>query len=354
MTRDKRLASRLLVPAFACLGVLGLALPAAVKGQPTIEGVFPAEPKVAFDHDNVTPNPVDHLGNPVSNTNPMPWIWHPQINYPNVAGVRFVLKYDPYEVNITGIAPSPVFPGVANIPTIPVINTPTAGQPVPANSLPAAVTGTLWIGHPTANASGIQVSASNPVPLFSLAYQPRHTSHFSDPQFNSEVDVQVSNLTPIIHATTGMVQHVIQWGQPGGTGPWNAEAGSTFGVLVPPSHHWWSPLNSATAPSPNHVNGPGTVVPTSANLVNPFTFPLFVWTTSLVNPVTVPPGTFHAPTALHLNVSAVIQPSQFFASSPVTGQHGGLGIDHIPEPVTAAMFGLGAAAMLLRRRTRRA
>ena len=355
MTRDKPSARRLLMPAFACLAALALALPAA--GQ--LDVIEPGEPKVAFDHDNVTPSPVDHNGAPVNNANPIPWFWHSGVARPNVAGVQFTLKYDPYEVNILGITPSPTGPflGHTNIVLPQPLTVPTEGNPAGPGVLTGNVVGTLWITHSAATGSGITVPSSNPVPLLSVTYQPRHTSEVSNPQFNSEVDVRISQLRPIIHVTTGMYQHIVQF-EPGGASLWEPIGGSTFGVLVPKSGTWFpgTQVTSDSAPSPIHVSGLGTVVVSSSFIANQFTFPFILPTSNSTGTFFLgPSATVHVPTGhpgVHVNASQVILASDFFVGPPVAADHLGLGIDHVPEPVTAAMIGLGTIVMVMRRRKR--
>ena len=101
---------RAAISTFALLLAAAISVPTETSAQ---DAIFPLEPKVAFDHDNVTPSPVDHQGGSTNNLNPMPWMWHPMTVYENVAGVHFKLKYDPYEVNILGVNPAP--PGFGGV-----------------------------------------------------------------------------------------------------------------------------------------------------------------------------------------------------------------------------------------------
>ncbi len=69
----------------ACLVTLTLALP--VTAQPNSDEIFPGIPKIVYPHEA-------DLG-PVPITDVVPWFWHVSQDYTNVAGVQFVLKYDP-------------------------------------------------------------------------------------------------------------------------------------------------------------------------------------------------------------------------------------------------------------------
>ena len=161
----------------ACMAVLLLALP--VAALPPGDAVFPEVQKRTYAHDiDDAPKPLP----PFKDT--IPWLWHPAQPYLHVAGVQFVLKYDPYEVNVLGIAPAfggtgGPFMGHNNFDQPPQL-TPSQGTQVANNVLPAALTGTIWISHDQANQSGITIPSSTGVPLFDLIFQPRHTSQVSD------------------------------------------------------------------------------------------------------------------------------------------------------------------------------
>ena len=251
-----------------CVALLGLAVSASAQPDTIQPGVAlrPGGPggligKVSFDHDAV-PVPVDHDGIPVQNPNPVPWLWHPNVPHSNVAGLQFKLKYDPYEVNILGIQQATTGPFIGHY-NFPPPNTlmKSLGTTVPANSLPKTVTGTVWVSHLVGQASGISIDNSQTVPFLSLFYQPRHTSHVSELQFNSEVDIAISELAPIYHVTTQDVshqtsvwipQHVSVAGASGTTVTVHDPASFTFTTVVPNSSTIWTHVSSISGMPVSH------------------------------------------------------------------------------------------------------
>ena len=360
----------------ACLVTLTLALPVAAQG--TGDEVFPGIPKLVYPHDA-------DLG-PVPITDLIPWFWHPGQDYTNVAGVQFVLKYDPYEVNILGIDTfvpgSGPFDGHSRFdPPPPLL--PSQGQPVPNGALPAALTGTVWINHDQANNSGITLPVSQGVQLFDLYIQPRHTSQVS---LNSDVDIRVSELRPIYHVT-GSTHLQSSWrprhiDDPGGEAVTVHLPGSIIETqIVPQSASVWSHVTSVltpgkviphsatyfrgplvstlSAPTPLHASGViGSSVlvhggETSAEITTVGGIRLH-WGTG---PGDIPPSAFaHLPGTV-TSLSILINPSSFYVGDPVgdgTGDgHFGLGIDHVPEPSALVLLVLGGLAAAMQRWTRR-
>jgi len=374
----KTMRGGLLLGVAACLAVMllvGPATPVSAQVQDVIRPDTPldplAKPKVSFNHDN-RPEPVDHDGNPVENPNPIGWLWHPGEDYRHVAGIKFKLKYDPYEVNILGIQNT--FGGVAGAlnghynfdPPAPLA--PSEGVPVPASSLPGVIQGTVWLHHFIANASGIDLAASQEIPIFDLLYQPRHTSHVSQAQFNSEVDIRVSELRPIFHIAQEDERHLSSVWVPRHVGPdetnipvpasemlWEHK-GSTWGVIVPNSQTVFPgplPANSTVpAPSGMHVDAK---IPPSAWV---HTKEPMVLTAVDGQQIVLEPSQYrHVDKTIQLS-GVVMHASSFIVGAPVLGAHVGLGIDHVPEPATLALLAMGSLAgltnLVLRRRRRRA
>ena len=287
----KAMTGGLFLGVVACLAVMLLVGPATpVSAQSQVQDVIRPDtpldplvkPKVSFNHDN-RPEPVDHDGNPVENPNPIGWLWHPGEDYRHVAGIKFKLKYDPYEVNILGI--NNTFGGIAGTPNghfnfePPPPLEPSEGEPVPASSLPGVVRGTVWLPHFLANESGIDLAESQEIPIFDLIYQPRHTSHASEAQFNSEVDVRVSELRPIFHIAQEDERHLSSVWVPRHVGPdepnvpvpasemlWEHK-GSTMGVIVPNSRTVFpGPLASnSNVPAPSGIHVDAKIPPSAVD-----------------------------------------------------------------------------------------
>ena len=202
-----RLIFGVVVTAVTMLATTAVANPVGDSIFAGVPGGDTGDVKLLFDHDN---NPVS--GTP-STAIPIPWFWHPGEDYSNVAGVKFTLKYDPYEVAILGISPAPQMGGGTTVPAVPYgfsghiqHSTPFAWPdsgplPIPLpNSLPSSVRGTVWVPHDIANQSGINLVGSSPQQFMSVLIQARHTSSVN---LNSDIDLVVSNLQPIFHLTSG-------------------------------------------------------------------------------------------------------------------------------------------------------
>ena len=321
--------------------------------------VYPEEYKTAFDHGGV-PWPEDHEEEPVVNFNPMPWYWHPEQTIPNVAGIKFTIKYDPYEVDILGITPT--FRVGGNVGhyrfTAPGPTLPTSGTPVPANSVPATVAGTVWIPASIANQTGVQVTPSAAIPILDLRYQPKHTSHYSDPQFNSEVDVVVSNLQPILHPPGQHIASVSVYDYKHALTDMTDGAGV---VMVNASESYWArvhlssvtrvPLGVSDIIYPGPLAATTTVAPPSGIHLVTVTILPSVWVHE--EPYS---DWYHVDTSIRLTQFYYPQ-SVFVVGATVAGAHVGMAIDHVPEPFTLGLLGLGGAALLRHasfRRRRRA
>ena len=236
--------------------------------------------------------------------------------------------------------------------------------------------GTVWLNHPEAQQSGIQVIASVPVQIFSLSYVPRHTSEVSNPNYNSDIDIKVTQLTPIFHvptdAHTGSFWKLIPGAGPDG-GPGLIHQTSVPGVWVPNSVDYWGPMDSLSAPQPQHmlntVHVPGSAsahadvesatLPTEAGLHK------YHWTTNPDPPsseIPVPLSQWVHLQGSTILTGGVIRPSSFIVGAPVLGDDGsgttggisyGLGIDHVPEPATLALLGMAGLALFVQTRIRR-
>jgi hypothetical protein len=349
------------IAVFAMLSLL--AFPAFAQ---SVDVIFPEVEKISFDHAG-DPEPEDHAGNPVTNPNPVSWYWHPGRNYYNVAGIQFVLKYDPYEADIIGITGSACFDGHWRFDA-PGQQPPTAGTPAPASSVPGQLVGTVWVNHTCANTSGLHICDTTAYKIFDLTYMPKHTSHVSEAQFNTELDIVVSELRPIYHVTesahTGSIwQLVHNAGQVGASPVAISESylqhlNSISGKWVPNSAVVFGPLTSASAPDPTHVLNSTVVGPSgyarasesSAYLVTKLGQMLH-WGYGTGD---ITPGELaHLPGTVTIT-GMVINPSSFYVGDPVVADHEGLGIDHVPEPVTLALLGLGGIAAFMRKRSRTA
>lgn len=344
--------NKLTVIVAACVGLLVLTLPAVVQGQE----VYPGELKRDYGPD------AGQVGDTI------PWYWHPQdaagaTGYNNVAGIKFTLKYDPHEVAILGINPTFVAGQATNAGHY---NFPAPGQvpessfdPEPASEVPATVVGTVWLDHNVANNSGTNLSTSVEYPIFDLRYQPLHTHHVNDPdgQFNSEVDVVVSELRPIVHPDPVHMNSVykrvhvkpgnplISTSKPPAThivtsvSYWE-HGNSVTGVLVKVSDTYFpGPLATlSTIPEPSGIHVQSTVIPPSEYIHSPTT------------------GWEHNFSSILLTQFLLPQ-SVFVVGATVAGEHLGLDIDHVPEPVSLALLGTGGFALLvqmwIRRRRRR-
>ena len=362
---------------FVCMAVLIVALP--VTAQTNSDFVFPEFPKLAFPHDPLT-GVDDFTG----------WFWHPGQDYVNVAGVQFVLKYDPYEVNILGITNfnatlggviGPLDGHIRFDPPNPL--PPSSGTLVPNGALPAAITGTVWVNHDIANNSGLTIPVSQTVELFDLFFEPRHTSQVN---LNSDTDIRVSQLRPIYHVTgsthlntfwekgvadgsTSIPVHGLPGGplssivdvhlEPGDPVWHHVSSVTVPGKLIPHSNiYFQGPLVSSVASAPTPLHASGTI-PASA-LVHGGVASVEITTTGGVRlhwgtgPGDIPPSVFgHLPGPV-TSLSILIQPSSFYVGDPVGGEHLGLGIDHfIPEPATLVLLAIGGLAAAMQRWTRR-
>ena len=365
---------RLMFTVALCAGLLALCGPAAadpgdVYPGDTAGGVTdPGDIKAAFDHYG-EPKEVDHDGNWVSNINPVPWYWHPAEDMVNVAGFRFSVHYDSYEAMV-GLRPAGKFTGHSRVQH----NPPIAVPPPQSTGGPSAkMAGTVWLNHPDAQESGIQVTASVPVHIFNLAYNPRHTSEVSNPEYNSDIDIKVTQLTPIFHvpanAHTGSFWKLI----PGdaGTPDRLVHQTSVPGVWVPNSVDFYGPINSLSAPQPRHVQNtvhiPNSVTAHAyeSSVTLQTKYHKVHWTTkdpsgAPDSEIWVPPSyQFHLLGSTNLT-GQLINPSSFIVGAPVLGDLSGtggtsygLGIDHVPEPATLALLGMAGLALFVQTRIRR-
>ncbi|MBN1854138.1 MAG: hypothetical protein JW829_15530 [Pirellulales bacterium] len=345
---------RLILLSTVCVGLLVLGLPVVAQNAE----VYPKETKASFNH-NGDPVRLDHDGNPVSNLNPMPWYWHPGFAYNNVAGIKFSLCYDPYEIDILGIQPT--FGNVAGAAghfrfDPPGLTPPSEGDPVDPNILPATVSGTIWLPASIANNTGLNMDNSVVYPIFDLFYQPKHTSHYSDPRFNSDVDVMVSSLRPIFHPPGEHLNSVTVYERKHVEDPNGLHLPNS--AVIPQSQSYWTK---------RHVASETWVVVKASQVI----FPGPLAATSTI----APPSGIHVqeehvdgwvheePTSewyeMHsLVLTQFLYPvSVFVVGQILGGEHIGMGIDHIPEPVSLALLGMGVFALLIqmtiRRRRRR-
>jgi hypothetical protein len=311
--------------------------------------VYPEEPKAAYAHD-LGPWPFEHGGGAVSNINPMPWYWHPDQNLTNVAGIKFTLKYDPYEVDILGIQPGPIIPG-GLVGTYhfdaPGPMPETYGTSVPASSVPAMLGGTVWLPPSIRDATGTDLMASQVYSILAVSYAPKHTSHYSDPQFNTEVDLVISELRPIFHPPAQHVATVSLYEE--------KHAATTIthgGGQVLPSEFYWSRRHVSSesfviVPASNTIIQPSDV---SGLHLSTITIPPSVWIHE--EPYT---DWYHLATPVTIT-QFYFSESVFVVGATVAGDHLGMGIDHVPEPVTMGLLGLGGVALVrhasLRRRRR--
>jgi hypothetical protein len=300
----------------------------------------------------------DHNGDPSPGL--IDWIWHLDATECYVGGLRFQLNYDPYEIDILGINTAGQFTGHYRFDPPPP-QQPTAGTPVPANSVPAVITGTVWATHNLANTSGIQVNSTCPTAIFQLSYQARHTSNVGDAQYNSEEDVVLGGLWPIYHVPHRAVANSI-WQMVHNTDTANPVGVSNSylqhfnnvpGMWLSNSRTYFQgPLVSSvqSAPSPRHVQVTITAQPsqyahadTAAELVTVY---------GQVVQLVTPSEFVHLPGTVKVT-GTVIQPSSFYLGDPVGGDFTSLGIDHIPEPITALLLSVSGAAVWMRRRSLR-
>lgn len=363
---------KFLISSAVILGLLILVVPTTAAdqvypGQEDPTGAVIGDIKASYGGTG-EPRPIAHDGSGADNRNPMPWYWHPDEDYANVAGVRFTIHYDSYEAAILGINPTG---GTANGPfnghynfDPPPVSPPSQG----GNSV--HVQGTIWVDHPLANESGVLLPASEPVQLFSLSYLPRHTSQVSNTLYNTDVDIKVTNLTPIYHV-----------GQDGLTGSfWQynpdlntlTHVASVPGIWLPNSAEYVpGPIMSESAPQIQHVQNsvhiPSSVVAhaaqSSVTLPTAAGYHIYHWTTR--DPMQAPDSEIWIPLSaeVHLQGSLVltgqyIQPSSFVVGAPI-GQLGneakffGLGVDHVAEPVSLTLLSLGGIAILVQAGIRR-
>jgi hypothetical protein len=138
---------------------------------------------------------------------------------------------------------------------------------------------------------------------------------------------------------------------------------SVFGKRVSHSQTIFrGPLTSQSAPTPVHVNSTlpqGAYVHADKSSVTlRTTGGVIHWAVPgegppPINQTTVPPSVYvqlrHPVTSL----PHIIQASSFYVGDPVVAIHSGLGIDHIPEPATLALFAIGGFAALMRFRLSR-
>jgi hypothetical protein len=321
--------------------------------------VYPQDPKVAFTHEN-EPWPEDHAGLPVNNLNPMPWFWDPGQNYSNVAGVHFKIWYDPYEIDILGIGgvgptSTGLWRGHERFDPPPAIPE-SQGDPATGRSVVTAmVSGTLWISHSEARNSGINLQQSLALHLFDLHYRPKHTSHYSETLFNTEMDVILSELRPIYHVVPTIVPPSNYWHADHTVDLHTVDSGFTYVIqselkhitksvvlpkwLVPVSGTYFTALVSDSAPTPLHVPAAAHTNSVWMRVHNAGTIAGIPSSLSYWQHFNSVPG-------------ILISPSSFYVGDPVAEYHEGMGIDHVPEPITLALLGLGSGALWMKRRKR--
>ena len=355
------------------VGLLALIVPAMAEdivypGQEDPTGAALGDIKASYNHTG-DPWPVAHDGTRSDNRNPMPWYWHPGEDYANVAGVRFTIHYDSYEAAILGINPAG---GIVNGPFNGHFNFEPPPVPPPSEGQSSCrVQGTIWVQCPMAQESGIMLPASEPVQLFSLAYQPRHTSEVSNPMYNTDVDIRVTKVTPIYHvpenAHTGSFWRYDEQLQR------LTHVTSAAGIWLPNSKEYVpGPLLSESAPKIQHVQNtvhiPSSVVAhadkSSVTLPTAAGFHNYHWTTR--DPSQAPDSEIWIPLSAEVHLQGSIeltgqwiQPSSFVVGAPI-GEFGndakffGLGVDHmVPEPVTLSLLCMGGLALLVQTWIRR-
>jgi hypothetical protein len=157
-------------------------------------------------------------------------------------------------------------------------------------------------------------------------------------------------VTPIVHPIGQRYTSVWQR-LPGADNTW--VHGTATGVLLKASHDRVFPatlvsesLLDQIPPSGKHVDP--VTIPASAILINEGQEPVHVpWSEQIL-----PGADIHAVESIPLT-NILVPTSVYVVGNPVMGDHFGLGIDHIPEPVSLVLLGMGGLALLLQAWIRR-
>jgi hypothetical protein len=235
----------------------------------------------------------------------------PQLPGAGWAGARVKIHVlDPTEVDVVAIVPAPLYAirwnGAPWSPVPPGIYPGPIPEPFgPHSNNVASVPIIVTLIHPDARLSGINPPASHVEHLFDLVVHAKNTH----PRNNSDIDVTMM-FSDIWHTRPRDVPGSTVIRFPNSVRMW------TYSVFDNPSiwqqfHIFDPPYNSMY----RLPEGP------------PIDSPEGHW-------VHLPPVTFH-------NFPGIIPGSQFFAYMVTTVI--GLGIEHVPEPVSVALVGIGIA-----------
>jgi hypothetical protein len=232
------------------------------------------------------------------------------------AGARYKIHVqDPTEVDVDAVVAAPGYlvrssglPGTPLPPTIgPVIPEPFGPRSQNVGSVPIVFT----VIHPLAQQSGINPPASHVEPLLNLVLHAKNTNLGK----NSDIDITIMR-EDIWHTRDRTVP------------------GSTF-VHFPNSVRYWSFSNVNDDPSSwqqFHITDP--------QFASAYRFP------PEGPPLEDPNGHWvHLPDLTFHNYPGFIPGSQFFAYMATTVL--GIGIEHVPEPVSIGILGMGFACALM-------